>query len=358
MAGYIKPIGGEFWFEDDILNDYINNFNETNTILLYGGQSAIEFILQDIELKEDEWILLPSYLCPTILYKFKNKNVNTLFYEINEDLSINIKSISKLIRKFNVQALFFIDYFGFYHNKQTLDYLKRLKDKGILLIEDAVQMLWFSRKSRFIGDYIFNSYRKFFPSDGSIVLLSEKQHLEYKIIEDNYNNLILEARVKKTQYVKNHTGKEEDFLNKFVEADEWYYKREDINGIDERSKEFLSHVDYEKIKEQRIENYNYLYDRLIENNKVKILFDKEKIEDNVPLAFPVLINHRDVVRKELRVFNIYCPVHWDITREEWSENFPKSIKISKSILSIPIDWRYSKKDMDYLIYKFNGILID
>lgn len=344
MERCIKPIGGEFWFDDGILNNDVNNFNNIDFMLLNGGQSSIEFILQDIDLKEHEYILMPSYLCPTILYKFAKKNINVVFYEIEEDLSINIKSVKELMERFNVKALFFIDYFGFYHNEETLNYFKILKENGIILIEDAVQMLWFNKLNKFIGNYVFNSYRKFFPSDGSLVLCHKS--LKLNILEDDYYNLMYEARIKKTEYIKNNVGKEDDFLNKFSEAQEWYYKRDTINAMDTQSKEFLRHVNYSLVKEQMLNNYIYLYNKLKEFNNVKILFNKDRIEDNVPLAMPILISNRDFVRKELRKYNIYCAVHWDITKESFVEKFPKSIEVSKSILSIPIDWRYNEKDLD------------
>lgn len=346
MEGYIKPIGGEFWFDNAILNKNIDNFNETNSILLNGGQSAIEFILQDIDLKESEYILMPSYLCPTILYKFEKKNISMLFYEINEDLSINIEDVKELIKKFNVKVLYFINYFGFYHNEETITYFKDIKEKGIILIEDAVQMLWFKKLNKFIGNYVFNSYRKFFPYDGSMVICDSKTNSNFKIKKDKYYKLVLEARIKKTQYINKHIGEEENFLNKFIETEKWYYKRNTINGIDEISKQNLSHIDFHKLKKERIDNYNFIYGKLKECNKVKVLFNTNQIEDNAPLAFPILINDRDFIRKELRKYNIYCPVHWDVTEERWILDFPKSISISKSILSIPIDWRYNLKDMN------------
>lgn len=356
MEGHIKPIGGEFWFDNRIINNSTNNLNKVNSVLLNGGQSAIEFILQDINLIETEYVLMPSFLCPTILFKFIKRNINILYYEIKEDLSINIESVTELIEKFNVKVVFFINYFGFYHNNSTIAYLKSLKENGLILIEDAVQMLWFDRLNKFIGNYVFNSYRKFFPADGSLVLCNEPS--TFNIINDEYYNLIAKARINKTEYILNDKGKEEDFLNKFQEAEEWYYRRNTINEIDIESKDFLSHVNYPLIVEQRINNYNYLYDNLSESKKAKLLFNKKQIEDNVPLALPLVINHRDFVRKELRKYNIYCPVHWDITEEVWAVNFPNSLELSKSILSIPIDWRYNENDMDYFLEKFNSVLIE
>lgn len=356
MERCIKPIGGEFWFYDGILNNEINNFNNIDSMLLNGGQSSLEFILQDIHLKEHEFILMPSYLCPTILYKFTKKDINVVFYEINEDLSINLNNVKELIERFNVKALFFIDYFGFYHKEETLTYFKTLKENGIILIEDAVQMLWFNKLNKFIGDYVFNSYRKFFPCDGSMVLCPNP--IKYSILKDEYYILMAEARTKKTEYIKSNIGAEEDFLNKFSEAEEWYYKRETINAMDIESRNYLDHVDYPMVSKQRLNNYVYLYDKLKNIKEAKILFNKDRLKDNVPLTMPLLINNRDFVRKELRKYNIYCPIHWDITQESFAQKFIKSQEVSKSILSIPIDWRYDEKDMDCFLEKFISILMN
>ncbi|WP_434304817.1 DegT/DnrJ/EryC1/StrS family aminotransferase [Clostridium botulinum] len=146
MEGHIKPIGGEFWFQSSVLDSNQDNFKGLNAVFLSGGQDALRFIIEDISFENDEYILMPSYLCPTILHNFKRKNINFIFYEIDEELSINLKDIENKINNYKVKAVFFIDYFGFYHNDNTIDFLKKLQRKGVILIEDAVQMLWFSKK--------------------------------------------------------------------------------------------------------------------------------------------------------------------------------------------------------------------
>lgn len=356
MERHIRPIGGEFWYDNRICDNEANNLPDSEILLLNGGQSAIEFIIQNVNFENSDYVLMPSYLCPTILYKFKKKNINILFYEINKDLSINIESIKPLVEHYHVKALFFINYFGFYHTNDTLLYLKSLKEAGIILIEDSVQMLWFKRLNKFLGNYVFNSYRKFFPVDGSMVLCNK--HLKFIELNDNYKNLIHEARNAKTKYIYMNIGKEEDFLRKFNEAEEWYYKRTTINMVDKESREFLANVNYPLVREQRINNYNYLFNKLKEFKEVTSLFDKSLIEDNTPLVLPITINRRDIIRKKLRKYNIFCPVHWDITHETWPEYFPNSLELSKSILSIPIDWRYNKNDIDYFLDKFYSILIE
>lgn len=352
----MKPFGGEFWYDNSIMNDEVDNLSDSEALLLNGGQTAIEFIIQDINFDNNEYVLMPSYLCPEILHKFKEKNIGIIFYEINKDLSINIESIQALIENYNIRALFFINYFGFYHNDITLMYLKKLKFDGLILIEDSVQMLWFKNLDKFIGNYVFNSYRKFFPTDGSMVLC--EKHIRFDELNDEYKKLIYMARKLKTDYICGRIGNEEKFLTQFAKAEALYYKRTTINGIDEESKAFLSHVDCLSVRKKRINNYNYLFDKLSKFEEATLLFKKELVEDNTPLVLPITINKRDLIRKKLKKYNIFCPVHWDITKESWAVNFTDSLELSRSILSIPIDWRYSKEDMDYFLDKFKNVLIE
>lgn len=353
MERHLKPIGGEHWFNDNLFDNSVDNFKDTSGIFLSGGQSAIRFILEDLNISSNEFVLVPSYLCPSILQNFKKLNVKYEFYKVNKDLSIDIEDINKKLNLLEVKALFLINYFGFYHKEEAIKYLNQLKDKGIIIIEDAVQMLWFCRK-RYIGDYIFNSYRKFLPIDGSIVLCNKK--ISYEFEKDDYYKNIKLARSKKTEFQNNYIGSEEEFLSLYEKAEKEYSKRERILGMDDKSKELLSKIDYKFILKKRKENYCYLFDKLIYNENIQIIYDKNLIEDNVVLGFPILIKKRDEIRIKMREENIYCPVHWDILNESWAVEYVDSRYISKNIITLPIDQRYDLDDMDRVIENINKLV--
>ncbi|WP_017211319.1 DegT/DnrJ/EryC1/StrS aminotransferase family protein [Clostridium beijerinckii] len=346
MGGHLKPIGGEQWFDIELFDNTLDNFKDTTAVFLRGGQSSIRFIVEDIEIKPYEYILMPSFLCPTILHNFDRFNIKYEFYKINKDLSIDLDDIEEKVSKLKPKAVLFINYFGFYHNLQTLKYFNELKNQKIIIIEDAVQMLWVDRK-KFVGDYVFNSYRKFLPIDGSIVLCNKRR--EFSSIKDNYYNNVNLARAKKTMFQTFHIGKEVDFLELYEKAEEDYYKAEAIIGMDSQSRKMLSKVNCDVIAEIRKKNYEYLFDKLEKKSEIQIFFNKNLIQDNIILTFPILIENRNEVRKKLRDVNIYCPVHWDILNEKWSYNYDESKYISKRILSLPIDQRYDFKDLDRLI---------
>lgn len=353
MERYLKPIGGEQWFDINLFDNKLDNFKNTEAVFLSGGQSAIAFILENINIKNGEYILIPSYLCPSILYNFKKLNITYEFYKINKDLSIDLDDIEEKVRKLKINTIFFINYFGFYHNKETIKYLKELQKQNITVIEDAVQMLWFNREE-FIGDYVFNSYRKFLPIDGSIVLCNKMK--KYSFQKDNYYESVNLARAKKTIFQNFNIGHEEEFLNLYEKAEGEYYKRNDIIGMDDESKKMLSKVDYKFIFNKRKKIYCYLYDRLIENNKIRIIYDKELIDDSSVLGLPILIENRDEIRRKLREFNIYCPVHWNVLKESWSDKYIDSRYVSSGIMTLPIDQRYEFEDMDRLISSINNLV--
>lgn len=343
MGRCIKPIGGEFWFQNNIINNSRCNLEGLKTIFLAGGQSAILYILNNLNIEKHECILLPSYICPSMLYHFKYLGINYRFYKINTNLSIDHQDLIRLSKCYNVKAIFFINYFGFYQTQNTIRLLEKFQKQGIQLIEDAVQMLWY-RKQEFIGNYVFNSYRKFLPIDGSIVLCNRQEGYEH--LEDDYDHLIYQARTKKTEFINNNKGCEEEYLDLFEKAEKAYYKRIEIKRITKESKNLLNKIDIELIGKIRLENYNYLYNHLIDKEKLKILYNNSNIKTNIPIGMPILTNNRDYIRTKLREYKIFCPVHWDLTKEVWVNDYPNSLYISKHILTIPIDHRYDKMDMD------------
>lgn len=69
-------------------------------------------------------------------------------------------------------------------------------------------------------------------------------------------------------------------------------------------------------------------------------------ESEAPLGFPVIIANglRDRIRAELRKAGIFCPVHWDLSHMA-AEVAPRAIALSRQIMTVPIDQRYTPQDM-------------
>lgn len=356
MENYNIPIGGEFWFQSDLQNSSINNKLPSNGTLLDGGIGALRFILNDICFNNNEILLLPSYLCPTIIDLVKSLNIQYSFYSINSKLEIDTTSIEEIISKFNVKAVLFINYFGIYHSDITKNFLINLKNKGVFLIEDAVQTFWISKSENFIGTYVFNSFRKFLPIDGSIVL-SNKQH-NFTPINDEYFSLINMARHNKTSLIYKGIGDEYEILSIFEKANISYYKRSEIHGMNYEDINFLKRLPIEQLITKRRENCNFLLSKIANTPKISLIYNFANFNSTVPLAIPILINNRDYIRSELMKYKIYTPIHWNLNKEVHIQNFADSLTVSNTILSLPIDWRYDLHHMEYLSKALKNIISD
>lgn len=351
------PIGGEFWYQDKLQNYNIKNKIDKSENLLSGGLSAIRYILSKINLDEQEIILLPTFLCPTIIKLVSDMGIRYKLYNVTKYLSIDIDSMRELIDNYNVRAVFFINYFGFYHNNKVINFIKGLKSKDIIVVEDAVQIFWIKNKMKFIGDYVFNSYRKFLPIDGALVIGGDR--CEFTEVSDSYFNLMEKAREYKTNLIIKNSGNEIEMIKKFNEANREYYTRNEIYGINKKYKKFLESVPEEYLIKIRKENYKKLYCNLKNKNGISMIYQLEDIEAGVPLVLPIFVNNRDIVRKELMKFNIFAPIHWDLNEDEILNKDINAMEISSNILSLPIDWRYGIKEMNYiaekLIYIVNSV---
>lgn len=347
-------IGGQFQYDSKIFYDM--QIKSIDKLLFDGASSSLRFIITKLNFRSDEYVLLPSYLCPTIIENFNKMNIRTIFYSINYDFSINLIDLkSKLNNK--IKAIYFIDYFGMQHNEETIEFLKMMKSKGYTIIQDAVHTIYLNDYNNFIGTYCFNSLRKFGPIDGSILLNDVNSSLNDKYnYNEEYLNTINKARNEKYKYVKGEIDNESIFLEEFKKAENFYENNKEISHIPFGKKVELEKLNLEYIKEKRTQNFEYIYEFLKGKSNVKIITTKETIGNNIPFSMIIFINNRERVRKELFNKRIFCPVLWDISDWDYIEDFQESLSISKKILMIPIDQRYDAGDMRRFIEIFEEIV--
>lgn len=351
-------IGGQFWYEDRIFKDE-NSEIRANNIILDGASSSIRFIIECLKMEKNEYVLLPSYLCPTIIENFNKYEINIEFFNINRDLSIDLEGLKRKIQKINAKAVYIINYFGICYDKSTVDYFKKLKENGIIIIEDSVQALPLNWNETFIGDFVFNSLRKFAAADGSILIVNEKNNKSSHEFKVNYKyfDLIHKARREKTKFIEGTINNEEVFLELFNKAEMEYQKNNEISALTKEDRNKLLSINYEYIYNRRKENLIYLYDNFKNMSGINIITDIKVLDKFIPIGFVILIENRDGIRKELFNKRIFCPVLWDLSNEKYIEDFKESKYISEHILMIPIDQRYCAEDYMAVIEFFKSIQV-
>jgi dTDP-4-amino-4,6-dideoxygalactose transaminase len=338
----VKEIGSDFPIKLHIFSKKRKN-TPKNAILLASGRDSLTYILKAI--KPKSYVLLPSYLCTSVLEPFKKLNIKYKFYKVDKNLNINLKDLGGKIKKSS--AVLIINYFGFI--QPEVSKIKELCDKNkIILIEDQVQS--FLTKSFFYGDYVFNSYRKFLPlPDGSFLIKPKDKKTKVNFGRINYSQLRLRAGIAKSMGLS-----KDRYYSLFKDAEDRLGEHPWPTKMSNISKNVLSKLDLKKISRIRRRNYIFL-EKNLKSKKINLLF--KKIPDNViPLGCPIVSKNRDKIRKELIKYKIYPPVHWQLPKELNKNEFKDSWDLSKRILTIPIDQRYNLEDMKRIIKILNKIV--
>lgn len=352
-----KFIGGEYFYSPSILlkkkkfdlNNYLKDkYSQKYFYFTGGGYYSIIGILQQLKVKDYQNVLLPSYLCPTILYPFKRLNIKYRFFKIKNNLDIDIRDIENKI-DINTRAIYFIDYFGFPQNDKTISFLRGVKKtQNIILIQDIAQS--FFSDNEMIGDFAFNSFRKFLPVDGSIIISDEIINYKFEKSYVNYHFQRFYAQFLRYLHIKYNIGYAEYFLKYFHKADKSYYK-EKLLSFNKFNRYLLSKYDIGMFSSKRKRNYSIIFE-IIKDKVIYKVFNK----NNVPLGIPIIVENRNTIRNELIKKNIFCPIHWKLSDEIDKNEFAESWYLSEHLLTIPVRENFGESDLNYLIENLKNIL--
>lgn len=114
-------IGSEFILNEDLncseekIMNIINNF--PNSVLTSSGRGAISLVLENIK-PMNKLVLLPIYICESVISTFEKYNYTVLYYDLNEDFSPQLPMLE------NIGVFFIWDILVL---QQMNLYLKKLK---------------------------------------------------------------------------------------------------------------------------------------------------------------------------------------------------------------------------------------
>ena len=319
----------------------------SENIYLLSGRTALDFILRDIIAERKvKSALLPSFCCHTMIEPFKRNGIPIRFYDVyysQDKLRVDIPQARAK------EVFFKIRYFGY-------SQLEGLDDEDIqknweCVIEDCTHS-WLSANvdmDKSCNDYCFTSYRKW---TGLLGIASAEKRIGKFIIEQKYRingkyeSLRLEAQQKKKDYLSGKVSDKTDYLRAYAQAEEILEEDYQDYSPSPVTVQKLVNLDIYHIKKKRIENANYLMNRIRDIENIKLMFLMRQKED-VPLCVPILVcpEKRDALRQYLISKEIYCPVHWAFTDIHKGIS-RRAENIYNQELSLICDQRYSLEDME------------
>ena len=303
------------------------------------GRAALYQILKSIKLTTFK-VWLTDWLCESMIDAVRRSGLPYGFYSLGQNLRMDVKAFfekNKPVSEHDVIVL--VNYFGLVDVKLTIEELRKLKVYSVI-VEDDVQALFSFLEDNHLADYCFTSLRKsIMAPDGGLVRTRNKMPM-VKATNTFYRFKLQGALAKG---VANENTDDDEYLSCFERGEELIEENYDSEMSCEAAGIFAD-TDMVSVAAKRKENAQYLIKELAELG-IKPLLPINR--DCVPLFVPILIDNRDVIRRELRQHGIFCPVHWPL-REDMTQ-LDMGRLMAERELSLVVDQRYGIEDMQSIV---------
>lgn len=333
-------IGSYFHWEDEkefqnLINSNPIKFEEQFQVF-YSGRHAVKHLLNIIEdQKRVDKIWMPQYYCQHVANWMKKNYSNLFFYETHPFIFNNQFEIPKEVGENDV--IIINNYWGL-----TTTKAKNKQTDGPTIIEDHSHA-WLSPQSfESDADYCFVSLRKSLPiALGGICWKPGNSLPKAKYPEDAQLyatwDLMTEAMQEKRNYLYGLGSMPKSvYLEQISDVEDSLDISLDIVKMRDADEQIIrNYMKLDVLALKKI-NLDYLYEKLKSTKAYSII----KKDGYVPFGFMLLFNTEmaySSFRKHLIKHNIYPSNLW-----------PNNIGW-KYFLNIHIDFRYKKKDMDYIL---------
>lgn len=328
-------LGGEF--EIDLSTQRDTFQPAPDTYYYASGRAALYQILKSLGKKVNK-IWFPDWLCHTMVDAAKQAGIEYTFYALDDFFQASLSALDASVFK-DGDLVLLINYFGLQDLTGTAKVIKDAYPNSIVIEDDVQAYYSFAETTNPYADYRFTSLRKTFAiPDGGLVYTKRPMPLVTQ--PNTFAKYKIDAGV-----MKLHRGeqgvKDEDYLALFEKGSAL---------IDDNYESMMSYdaemlfvgTDFQWVKQKRQENAAYLIEGL-NSLGIKTMIDVPN--DSVPLFVPIWLEDRDAIRKSMFQHEVFCPVHWPLE----GLSLKKGAEMAQHELSLIVDQRYSKEDMDLIL---------
>ena len=296
-------------------------------------------------------VLLPALCCESMILPFTLNGCPVAFYKLKPDLTGDEADV--LSKAAPGTVLLYMPYFDV--QPFTTDFLSRLRQSGVILLEDRTQDIIVGRPAAFLPDYTVASIRKWaaLPEGG---ILKTAAVLPRVAADSRFGALRRQAMEEKGLYLENGDAElKQNFLEKFHEAEALLDESGQPVSMSMENRAYMENIDFALVLSARRRNAAVLERALEALTAAGTIRPLCKSETTAGLYYPILLENRDAVQQALARRNIYCPVIWPIPAQAQGicEN---SETTAAHVLALPCDQRYTERDMLHIAEELKTIL--
>jgi len=339
-------IGGEFEIDPVSLKNQMK-WDDSNGLYYGSGRVALYYILENIRQQSSriDTILLPDYLCESIIETVNLKGYKIKYYELTDQLTIKREQFSKLYS--GKEAVLLINYFGLVNTEEQAEYIRTLDPCSCIILDNVQAFYEMGNQTK--ANYSFTSFRKWFPTPDGALVKTKEPGISLPKGENKFAEYKIAASILKNCRNEN-VNLDDIYLDIFNKGEQLISTNMDAQMSD-ASKLIFSNLDFDSTAIRRIENAKFIINELKELG-INPLLNLE--ENRVPLFIPIKLHARDLIRIKLAKKGIFCPVHWPVMIPD---QLLKGKEMFEKELSIVIDQRYNIQDMSQIIIIIKQCLV-
>ena len=323
--------------------------NKHSTIAVGSGTDALHLAYLLSDLKEDDEVICPVFTCTATNIPLLYIRAKIKFADIDPvSFNVSLDSVKKLITK-KTKAIVFVNYGGLLCDLDGLN--KLVKNKNIVLIQDAAQSLGAKYKNKSICDYAdftifsFQAIKHITSGDGGALCIRDKK---------------LVNKAKRMRWFGiNRERKQNGTWENDIKEIGYKYQLTDLGAglLLESIKEF------KKIRKIRNEIYKTYLKYIKFDKKISCLKNNDKKASPVIWLFTIISPYKNIIQKELRKYKIETnQVHFRNDKYSIFKSFSKKSKfrnmdkLEEQYLVLPVHTKMSAKDAKNISFKINEIL--
>lgn len=319
-----------------------------NFYYLHNGRSALNFILKNVHLKNDQEILYPDFSCDVLFQYDSQNNYKYNFYQIKRDFKISLNLIKKKITK-KTKIILIINFFGIKQNLKSL--YKLCKKKDILLVVDDCHTFYNLKKSNNNDcDVKFFSPSKIFDeiniggilqvNNNSLKITNElrKSLFDYDLILNLKNKLKKISIYKKLKFSRKRPKYEDqNFFESSINVNNFSLTKKNIKKINSIN----------IFNENKKRKYNFkFWVSICDKLKIKPLLKIKDIEHGCPLFFVAHCRNENLRKNifDLGWKNKINIISWPTLHSDQKKN-KKVINYWKKLIYFPMNEKFYKKKL-------------